>query len=278
MDRAHTNFATPRTQKLRAQSLSPTDDRTVGHIEEFGCSVISVQRTNCGLGWSYTIGIFDTCGKPEILTVGLLPKTAHHALNEAANLLRSGVDLTQGRHSGIVGEVDCEFSLVDSKWVAQLMGWAVWYYEGADFPVLQAIYPDLENRFPGDEGFDGAFEQPLLQPAAPMNRVEQEFWDSTDPTNRLFNWKFPESPHSAAYLSETVHKGVEEVTFVSHDEDGWQFLGDSMADGGGPVVCCLHHSIDKDPSLVELADLPCGWYAERSSVGEPWIREQRLDG
>jgi hypothetical protein len=46
-----------------------------------------------------------------------------------------------------------------------------------------------------------------------------------------------------------------------------------MSDGGGPVLSCFHHPIDHDPSLGELADLPIGWYAERTKVGEPWARK-----
>jgi len=65
------------------------------------------------------------------------------------------------------------------------MGWAIWYYGGTDFPVLQAVYPDLENRFPEDEGFDKAFEQPLMQPDVPMTRVGIDFWASADPTSSL---------------------------------------------------------------------------------------------
>jgi uncharacterized protein DUF4262 len=268
------NFETARTRKFRASALSKEDERTIGHIEEFGCSVVNVKRTNYGVGWAYTIGVFDTCGKPEIITVGLLPETAHFALNQAAKVSRAGVDLTQGRHRDLVGEVECEFRPVDPKWIKQLMGWALWYYEGDDFPVLQLVYPDLKNRFPEDEGFETKFEQPLMQAAAPMTRVENDFWASTDPKSSLFNWKFPDDPHTQAFLSETVHNGTEPVTYVSHDvEDGaWQFLGDSMADGGGPVLCFLHHPIDNDASLAELADLPLGWYAERARVGEPWVR------
>ncbi len=270
------SFETARTIKFRQTALRPEDERTISHIEEFGCSVVSVARTDYGLGWSYTVGIFDTCGKPEIITVGLPPETANFALNEAAKLLRAGVDLTKGRHDQLVGQVDCEFRPVDQKWIAQLMGWAVWYYDGADFPVLQAVYPDLENRFPEDAQFDRAFEQPLMQPTAKRTTVENDFWASTDPTSSLFNWKFPDPPHTGVYLSETVHNGTEPITYVSHDiEDGaWQFLGDSMSDGGGPVLSCFHHPIDRDPSLAELADLPLGWCAKRTKVGEPWVRKK----
>lgn len=270
------NFETGRTKTFRATALSQEDERTISHIEEFGCSVVSVKRTKYGLGWSYTVGVFDTSGKPEIITVGLKPETAHFALNEAAKLLRSGVDLTKGRHRDLIGQVDCEFRPMDAKWIRHLMGWAVWYYDDTSFPVLQAVYPDLENRFPEDEGFDTAFEQPLMQPTAPMARAETDFWASADPNSSLFNWKFPDDPHVRVFLSDTVHKGIEAVTYVSHDADdgAWQFLGDSMSDGGGPVISCFHHPIDRDPSLAELADLPLGWYAQRAKPGEPWVRRK----
>ena len=275
MPRGETKFQTARTRKFRAGALSEEDERTISHVEEFGCSVINVSRTEYGLGWAYTVGVFDTSGKPEIITIGLSPETAQFALNAAAKLLRAGVDLAR-RHADLIGQVDCEFRPVARKWVEHLMGWAVWYYDGDDFPVVQAVYPDLQNRFPEDEGFDKSFEQPLMQPNALMTRAENDFWASADPKSSLFNWKFPDDPHARAFLSETVHSGTEPVTYVSHDaEDGvWQFLGDSMSDGGGPVISCLHHPIDNDPSLAELADLPLGWYAERDRVGEPWTRNR----
>ena len=255
--------------------MSEEDERTISHVEEFGCSVVNVERTAHGLGWSYTLGVFDTSGRLELITVGLLAETAHSALNEAAKLLREGVDLTKGRHGNLIGQVDCEFRPVDPKWVKHLMGWALWYYDGNDFPVIQAVYPDLQNRFPEDEGFDKTFQQPLLQADAPMTSAENDFWASTDRKSSLFDWKFIDSPHSEAFLSEKVDKGTEPITFVSHDaEDGaWQFLGDSTFEGRG-VLVCLHHPIDRDPTLTELADQPVGWYAERDAVGEKWIRRK----
>ncbi len=269
-------FDTERIRRFRATELSKQDETTIGHIEEFGCSIMHVAASRGGTAWSYSLGVFDTCGGPEIVTVGLLPETAQFAINGAVALVRSGVDLTMGRHTDLVGEVECVFRPVEPRWVAHLMPWAGWYYEGAEFPALQAIYPDLQNRFPWEPEFDPAFEQPLMQAGAPTTRVEKDFWNSTDPDSVLFDWKFEDLPHTQAFLSTAVHDGVEPVTFVSHDaEDGaWQFLGDSMSDSGG-VLSCLHHPIEKDRSLIELADLPLGWYAERAEPGAPWIRRLR---
>jgi hypothetical protein len=269
-------FETERTRRFRAEELNQGDERSISRIETFGCEVVQIKKTNAGPGWSYTLGVFDTCGKPEIIVVGLLEKTALFLLNEAAKRLRQGVNLAEGRHGEMLGDVECEFRPVDPKWASHLMGWATWYYGGETFPVLQAVYPDLEDRFPEEVGFDTAFRQPLLQPNAPMTDLENDFWASADPGSSLFNWKFPDPPHTRVFLSEAVHSGAEPVTYASHDlEDGaWQFLGDSMAGDGKAVISCFHHPIDNDPTLNELADLPLGWWAERAKPGDPWVRNR----
>lgn len=271
-------FATERTSRFRTTVLGERDQKTVSDIEEFGCTVVHVKSSSPVLSWSYTIGIFDTCVKPEIVAIGLSQDTSQFLLNEAADRLRSGVDLSKGRHRDMIGEVECEFRLVDPKWIEHLMGWANWYYEGTAYPVLQAVYPDLDNRFPEDEDFDANFQQPLLQLNRPFTNVEQDLWASADPASSLFHWKFPDPPHTGVFLSAAVNSGAESVTYVSHDiEDGaWQFLGDSMSDGNA-VVCCFHHPVDKDRSLEELADLPLGCWAERTGPGQPWTR-YRIEG
>ena len=77
-----------------------------------------------------------------------------------------------------------------------------------------------------------------------------------------------------------MNSGEEVLTYVSHDlDDGaWQFLGDSMSGGKPPILSCFHHPVDNDLSLVELADLPAGWWAERAGPGEPWIRHEHQVG
>jgi hypothetical protein len=275
MDESTKEFETDRTRRFRAMKLDETEERAISDIETHGCQIIQV-RSCTGPGWSYSLGVHDTCGGVEIIVVGLREETALHLLNEAARRLRSGVDLAEGRQREMIGAVECIFRPVDPKWVKHLMGWAIWYYGGTEFPVLQAIYPDLENRFPGEPDFDEAFAQPFLQPNIPMTITEQDFWAASDPASSLFNWKFPDPPHTRAFLSEAVHAGAEQVTYVSHDaEDGaWQFHGDSMSGGAPPVISCLHHPIDRDASLAELCDLPPGWWAERAKPGDAWIRHQ----
>jgi hypothetical protein len=271
-------FTTDRIRQLRQSELDEQEKRTLDHIENFGCSVFHIGSSEEGRDrplFSYSVGIFDTCGKPEIITVGLKEGLSQSVINAAAKLLRDDVDLAHGRHRDLVGEVECEFRPVDPKWTKHLMGWAKWYNGGSQFPVLQCVYPDLQNRFPEDDGFNDYFDQPLLQPDAPMRTIEEDFWAANDPESSLFDWKFPDPPHTGVYLSKAVHSGIEAINYVSHDlDDGaWQFLGDTMAESG-EVLSCFHHPIDSDPSLKDLADLPLGWCAERAKPGEPWIRRE----
>lgn len=259
----------------RDQDLSESFLSTINHIEKFGCSILYIEGDSASR-FSYTVGVFDTSGYPEVISVGLTEKAAHFALDAAENLLRSGADLTQGRYRDIVGEVECRFAPVDPKWLHHVMKRADWYYTGDDVPVLQLIYPDHENRFQDEEGFTEYFRQPMLAPGVTETRRERDFWAANDPASSLFKWKFPDAPHTRVFLSKTVQDKQEQITYVSHnaEDDTWEFLGDLMAGGGGPVISCLHHPIDDDQTLEELYDLPLGWYATRQKSGSPWQRFQ----
>jgi Domain of unknown function (DUF4262) len=269
-------YITQRTQTWHSRDIKPSFVEAIDRIEEFGLQVLHVTEGGFTPAFSYTTGVFDTCGKPELISVGLPVNTAHSALNYAAELMKGGVDLSIGRHKHVLGgEIEVEFRPVDPKWLHHVMLRTNWYYEGADVPVLQLIYPDLENRFQGEDGFNDNFLQPILSGEINHGSPEYDFWASMDRDNSLYQWKFKDSPHTSAYITKTVDSKEEPVVFVSHDRDGdWQFLGDSMSDRGGPLLVCLHHPVDNDPSLQELHDLPVGWYAERSAPGEPWRRHE----
>jgi hypothetical protein len=172
-------FATDRTRRWRQSILRDFNRKEIDTIEKFGCQILCVEGESGSPSFAYTFGLFDTCGLPEIIEVGLPHETAFALLNEAADRLRKGVELSQGRHAGFFrADVDCEFRPVDPKWIKRLMLGATWFYKGAEFPALQAVYPDLENRFPEDENFDLKFAQPLLQPEKAFGHIEEGFWNA----------------------------------------------------------------------------------------------------
>jgi hypothetical protein len=88
------------------------------------------------------------------------------------------------------------------------------------------------------------------------------------------NWSFHDPPNLAVItLSQIIELG-HPILYVSHDSDdgGWQFLHGGDVQMQDARVVALREIVERDPTLLELADLPLGWYAWRSSVSEPWIR------
>ena len=171
-------YITERTKMWRNRELTPWFTETIDNIEELGCRMVSVVSEELASSWSYTVGVYDTCGKPELVTVGLPYEVAFSALSEAVTRLRNGIDLTKGRHDDIVGYVDVGFSPIDPKWLRHIMLSTNWFYEEADVPDLQLIYPDLENLFPDQPGFDTKFAQPMLWRDIKYGSLEYEFWRS----------------------------------------------------------------------------------------------------
>lgn len=134
-------FETERTRRFRQSGLTERDERTISNIETFGCEVVQVKRSSAGPGWSYTLGIHDTCRQPEVITVGLREETAHFLLNEAADRLRNGPILLRD-DTRYRGRVECEFRPVDPKWVRHLMGWA------GDFVLRRGRVPGSSSCIP----------------------------------------------------------------------------------------------------------------------------------
>lgn len=156
-------------------------------------------------GWSYSLGVYDTCVQPELITVGLPFEVAKSCLNEAARRMRDGVDVTTERQKELIANVDCELRVVSPEWAKRLMIFANWFNGGADYPVLQVIYPDLQNQFQWEGKFDNRFIQPLLQPGTPRTHVDQQFWDSIGKDKERFpGWKFSDEPHTKAFISKAI--------------------------------------------------------------------------
>ena len=68
--------------------------------------------------------------------------------------------------------------------------------------------------------------------------------------------------------------GGSPILRVTHDaEDGaWQFLDGGTVSEENASIVSLEEITRIDPSIMELADLPLGWYAYRLTANEPWRR------
>ena len=87
-------------------------------------------------------------------------------------------------------------------------------------------------------------------------------------------WPFDQPSSCAVLTTRHVLRDGQPVTHVFHDADdhGWQFHYSGDKADGDAMIVALAEICEHDPSVMELADLPPGWMATRSSAGAPWER------
>jgi len=96
--------------------------------------------------------------------------------------------------------------------------------------------------------------------------------ESSQPTD----WPFDDAPNTASVTTTHVLRGGQPILYVFHDaEDGdWQFHADGPKSMSDCLLVCISTVFRHDPTIAEIADLPRGWEASRTAVGQPWNRKQ----
>jgi hypothetical protein len=91
---------------------------------------------------------------------------------------------------------------------------------------------------------------------------------------------FKDSLNTAVFITTFVFKDKKPITHVLHEiEDGaWQFFSDDDYDDFEKVamVVSLDEIIEFDKTVLEIADLPLGYYATRKSIAENWAIHMNL--
>jgi hypothetical protein len=89
----------------------------------------------------------------------------------------------------------------------------------------------------------------------------------------MSDWLFKDPPNLAVITTYHVFESSP-ILLVSHDEDdgGWQFLPSEVVSEADAKVVALERIVHLDSSVNELVDLPLGWIATRSKIGDIWQR------
>ena len=90
-------------------------------------------------------------------------------------------------------------------------------------------------------------------------------------------WPFDQPRNCATFTMRQVLDGSEPILLVTHDADdhGWQFIGISHPSMPDARLVKLEEIVRRDPTVLEVADLPPGWWAVRNKIGGPWKRKPR---
>jgi hypothetical protein len=145
-----------------------TEDAIRQAIEEHGWFVAKIPpgESEAEPPFAYTIGLHKQFGHPELIIVGLPLDTMHAILNACGELVRSGEKLpVDVLVAEILEDYSVRFRTVNErKSYDEHVGYAIWWNEGREFPLLQLVWPDPEGRFPGEKGAAAIVkkQQPML--------------------------------------------------------------------------------------------------------------------
>lgn len=93
------------------------------------------------------------------------------------------------------------------------------------------------------------------------------------------DWKFDQGRRVAAITTQQVlHKGYPILRVVHYDDDhSWAFTCGTTNNPADGLVVSMECIVLRDPTLIEIADLPPGWGACRETVGGMWERYEFLE-
>ena len=150
--------------------LEPGEQRVVDDIAAYGWHCTLVPEDEEGPGFSYSIGLGDTLGAPELIVFGLKHKLMHTMIWQAFHQIKEGRKIeADARYLELIGDFPCITKPVHPSWHREYFGYALWYYRYrnklAEFRAFQIFWPGkLDGLFPWEDGVDEyvAWCQPRL--------------------------------------------------------------------------------------------------------------------
>ena len=128
--------------------------KALDNIKKYGLHVMHVFGDEKNPPFSYSIGLFANYLHPEIVIIGLKYELAQVLLNNMAYDIKRGKDFTAKTfHEGVLNDFLCYFGEVPKSVYREYVGWAIWFYEGTDFPLIQCVYPTVSGKFPWEKDF-----------------------------------------------------------------------------------------------------------------------------
>lgn len=231
------------------------DEKTNSDIEKYGLTVMIIKGTDYLPSFAYSIGLWKKFGHPEIISFGLTTQTLHSIINLAADIVKAGQTIQPGKiYTDFFETGKSEFVIVDKRNLRDYFGAAIDFYNSVEFPALQLVWTDRNDKFPWDTGFEEEFiyRQPLL--------------------DRNADFKFREPKNLAAFTTRQWLELRKPIVRVIHGHEGdWQFLTGDQTQEDIKIVA-LEQLIVHDNTLNDVFNLDYGEEATRESIGGRWTR------
>ena len=142
--------------------------KAISDIKNYGLHIIYVFEDEAYPGFAYSIGLYENYLHPEIIIIGLKAEVSKVLLNNMAYDIKHGKNYNAGAfYEEVLDDYLCYFGEVPKSEYREHVGWALWFYKGTNFLLLQCVYPTVSGKFPWEKDFpeDARFFCPMLTPS-----------------------------------------------------------------------------------------------------------------
>jgi hypothetical protein len=150
---------------VRTVGEDKSEQKVIDDIAQYGWHCVNIMAEGENVEYSFTIGLFQSYGHPELIIFGLPSSVSHQVLAIAADAAKAGspLDLTRPTDA-LLNNYSCCFVEVPFSEYRDHVGYARWYYQGNNFPLYQIVWPSRSGLFPWHHQATAEFRgaQPVL--------------------------------------------------------------------------------------------------------------------
>lgn len=143
------------SRRKSREAEDDSDRKLLDDVARVGWHLVGIHDDGKSPDYVFSVGLYHTFAQPEILLVGLKSGIAGHLINSIGEMMQTGKQFKDG---DIVDDIadgfPMAFRAVTDEFYRAYVGYALWFYESMDFPLLQCLWPDRESRFPWDANCD----------------------------------------------------------------------------------------------------------------------------
>lgn len=156
---------------VRSIGVDESERQLLDDVAEYGWHCIHIMEEGEQVGYSFTVGMYQTFGHPELIIFGLSSRVSHQILSIFADAAQAGtpLDLSQPTDA-LIDHYSCCFAEVPLSEYYEHVGFARWYYQETTFRFTRLCGRPSPACFPGTPvSAEFRAAQPVLGQAANGN-------------------------------------------------------------------------------------------------------------
>jgi hypothetical protein len=231
------------------------DTGIVETVLAHGWCVLSVHGG--GPDFAYTVGLWHTFRRPEIVMFGLQTEGMHVWLNACVNLHRDRAWPEDDQpFEGVIEGFPTQLRSVDESWRDGLFGSAYRFYRGWPVPVRQLVWPDRNGLWPWESGATPSSRTRQAYAWMPVSEHPEGGWKLVGEIGADF--PFPGGPDARVLTTRSVAQGRRPIARVACEQGCYDVLDDRGYAADDLCVMYLGHLFQQRPEIAAYAELPDG--------------------